>query len=115
MPTFYEPLHRKQYFLDGQKRVTWTKSSDEINTYDWDLTDELASGETVSSVATDVSGVTLNSGSLASPVYTLTVTGTEGSIRMTATLSTGRVLERDFIFVDKPQRNPDRNDYEWST
>ncbi len=112
--TFYEPIERTRHSRDGEGLIVYTKHMHEVDSYLWDLTDWLESGETVSSVTTDVSGVTLNSASLATPVVTLVVTGTDGSIRMTATTSAGRVKEQIFFFVAKPSGEI-RNDYQWST
>lgn len=114
MATYYQPTRRVEHYIDGEGVVVWTKFKDEIDDYVWDLTDALASGESVSSVATDVSGVTLNTGTLSSPTYTMTVTGTNGTIRAKATLSTGRVLHGAFKWLDRHDGRV-RNDYRYST
>jgi hypothetical protein len=87
------PLERQYYFTDRDGVLATVQRSDEIRTLSIDWTDLLADSETVSSVAYTSSGVTTSAPSLATPVSTVTVTGT-GELAITATLSTGRKLQR---------------------
>lgn len=61
----------------------------------WDLTDYLASAETVSSAAYADTGTVTSSKSVASPQVLFTMTGT-GETEVTATLSTGRIRQQVF-------------------
>ena len=93
----YNPLRRNPWFQDkdgAQARVK--ASADEVQVI-WDLTDHLASGETVSSAAYADSGITTSSKSVATPRITFTATGL-GETVVTATLSTGRTVERTYRF-----------------
>lgn len=87
------PLERTRYFTDRDGELATSKRNDEIIQLSLDFTDQLATSETVSSVATVASGVTLSSASLATPVWTANVAGV-GEVEVTATLSTGRKLQR---------------------
>jgi hypothetical protein len=87
------PLVRTPYFRDRDDVLATTKRSDEIVTLSLDWTDQLETAETVSSIAYSASGPTTSSPTLATPVSTVTVTGV-GELTVTATLSTGRKLER---------------------
>lgn len=85
-------LERSRYFQDDGALAT-SKREDEILTLSLDWTDQLATGESVSSVAYEANGVTTSGAALTSPVSTITVTGT-GWVEVTATLSTGRKLQK---------------------
>lgn len=76
--------------LDGIKSIV--QHPDEKRTFSVDWTHSLASSETISSVAYDASGVTVSGAALSSPTSTITVEGSGGSLKITATLSTGRKL-----------------------
>ena len=86
------PLQRTRWFRDRDGNLSTSKRYDEILGLSLDFTDQLATSETVSSVATETSGVTLTSPSLATPVWTANATGV-GTVEVTATLSTGRKLQ----------------------
>lgn len=86
------PLQRTRWFRDQDGNLATSKRYDEILGLSLDFTDQLATSETVSSVATSVSGVTLTSATLATPVWTANATGV-GTVEVTATLSTGRKLQ----------------------
>ena len=97
--TIYEPLARSRYFKDHEGVLSTSKAEDDELRVIWDLTDFLASGETVSSVAYEDSGATTSSKSVATPQILFTVTGI-GETTVTATLSTSRTVERTFRFYD---------------
>mgnify|MGYP001590501062 CR=1 FL=1 len=91
------PLERTRYFPFRDGIATTKAVDDEIQlVLDW--TDELASGETVSSAAYVDSGVTTSSKSVATPLTTCTVNKT-GYTTVTVTLSTGRTRERRVYFI----------------
>jgi hypothetical protein len=96
--TVFSPLERTRYFSyeDG---IATSKAQDDDIVHRWDLTDYLASGETVSSAAWVEHGPTVSSKSVATPVIIGTVTGL-GYVVITATLSTGRTVERTVYFLD---------------
>lgn len=92
MTTYYEPLERNRWWDDGDAYAT-TKREDEIVRWAHDWSDALQTSETVSSCAYDDDGVTRTNTSLASNVSSADVTGI-GEFEVTATLSTGRKLQR---------------------
>ena len=92
--------------MDG---LATTKAQDDELQVRWDLTDHLASAETVSSAAYVDSGVTTSSKSVATPVIIFTVAGL-GYTTVTATLSTGRTVEQRFFFLAK-DGSPTVSDY----
>jgi hypothetical protein len=106
--TFYEPLERNPWF-DYEDGIGMVKAEDDDIQVNWNLTDYLASGETVSSAAYEDSGVTTSSKSVSSPTITFTVTGL-GYTTVTATLSTGRTVEKTFYLIG-PQESPVPRDY----
>jgi len=98
--TLYEPIRRDSgFFRDLDGVPTHVKRADEIIQVNLDFTADLAGAETISSAAWEDSGITTSSRSLATPVATATVTGTNGETVVTATLSTGRKLQRKLRFV----------------
>lgn len=96
--TFREPLVRTRHFVDDDGAIAYVKADEDEIQITWDLTDYLASGETVSSAAYDDSGVTTSGKSVSSPNVIFTATGL-GETEVTATLSTGRTVERTFRFM----------------
>jgi hypothetical protein len=96
--TVFAPLERSRYFqhLDG---IATTKAKDDDVVFNWNLTDYLASAETVSSAVWVASGVTVSSKSVATPVVIGTVTGL-GYTTITATLSSGRTVDLTVYFLD---------------
>ncbi len=79
---------------DGALATTLMKETDDLRVV-WDLTDYLASAETVSSAAYADSGVTTSSKSVATPQVIFTITRI-GETEVQATLSTGRVVTQVF-------------------
>lgn len=91
----YPASERVEYSVDEDGVYWTTKHEDEVLLLRIDWTNLLESGETVSSVAyDDDSGLTLSGEALATPVSTVTITGT-GEVEVEATLSSGRLLRRD--------------------
>jgi hypothetical protein len=79
--------------LDGKGLVLIDDGDDkQIN---WNLTEYLASGETVSSAAYSDRGAVTSGKSVSSPTITFTITG-YGYTEVTATLSTGRNVTRKY-------------------
>lgn len=91
--TYYGPRNRFRYFRDDEGVLSATKREDEIIQLVLDWSRDLATGETIASVAYDSSGVTLSGTSSTATTSTCTVTGV-GETEITATLSTGRKLQR---------------------
>jgi hypothetical protein len=79
---------------DGVPFAVLNKNTDDLAVV-WDLTDYLASAETVSSAAYSDSGITTSSKSVATPQILFSVTGI-GETEVTATLSTGREVTQRF-------------------
>jgi hypothetical protein len=105
------PLERTRWYTDRDGVVATTKRYDETIEVAVDWTDQLATSETVSSVAYDASGVTTSGAALVSPVSTVTV-GRTGDLEITATLSTGRILQRLLRFVEEQTADEGReSDY----
>jgi hypothetical protein len=96
--TVFAPLERTRYFPyeDG---IATSKAQDDDVVFRWDLTDYLASAETVSSAAWVAHGPTVSSKSVSTPVVIGTVTGL-GYVVITATLSSGRTVEQTVYFLD---------------
>lgn len=86
------PLERTRYFRDRDGVLATSKRYDEIVQLVLDWTDQLASGETVSSVAYEDSGVTRSSTSNTTTTSTTSVTGT-GETEITVTTSAARKLQ----------------------
>lgn len=101
------PLRRRHNFTDDGGVESYTAREDEIRGWSHDWTDELASGETVSSAAYVDSGVTRSSVTLATPITSCNVTGL-GEFEVTVTLSTGRSLQKIVRFyADDGHRSED--------
>ncbi len=94
-----DPLERSRYFRDRDGVLATSKAEDDDLRVVLDLTDYLASGETVSSASYADSGVTTSSKSVATPQVLFTVTGT-GYTTVTVTMSTGRTVDRIVRFYD---------------
>lgn len=91
--TVYMPLERSRYFRDEDGALATTKREDEQLQLVIDWSDQLASGETISSVAYVDSGVTRSSTSNSTTTTTTTVTGI-GETEVSVTTSAGRVLQQ---------------------
>jgi hypothetical protein len=87
------PLERTRWFRDADDVLSTVKRSDEVVQLVINWVDALATSETVSSVAYVDSGVTRSSTSADTTTSTTSVTG-NGETEVTATLSTGRVLQK---------------------
>lgn len=94
--TVFAPLERSRYFDDGDAAAT-SKRTEEIIELRYDWNDALKAGESVSSIAYADSGVTTSSPALAANISSCNVTGL-GETTLTATLSTGRKLQRMFRY-----------------
>lgn len=79
---------------DGVPFAVLNKQTDDLAVV-WDLTDYLASAETVSSAAYSDSGITTSGKSVSTPQVLFSVTGI-GETEVSATLSTGRVVTQKF-------------------
>jgi hypothetical protein len=99
MSTYYEPLERNRWTVDGDGVPTITKTEDEVLSVPIDWTDRLASGETISTSTWTASGVTTSGAAETSQVTTIKVTGTNGYVINTVTTSAGQTLERRRNFV----------------
>ena len=101
------PSRGNSHFRDYDGLLTDAKFESEIVSFPWDLTDALASGESVSSVAYDgQSGLTVSAYSLATPVATFTITGT-GVLEAEATTSTGRKIKERFAWQARDEGESD--------
>jgi hypothetical protein len=107
MGTFYEPVERNRWSVDGNGNVWTSKTADEVLSVPIDWTDRLASGETISSSSWEASGVTTSGASLATPVATVKVTGTDGYVINTVVTSAGQTLQRRRDFVAPMGRRSD--------
>lgn len=102
------PLERSRYFTNEDGDLSTSKRSDEIVQLVLDWSDQLASGETISSVAYEDSGITRSSTSNTTTTTTTNVTGT-GYTEVTVTLSTGRKLQLVVRYYDS--EGPGPSDY----
>ncbi len=85
---------RWQPDVDDVPFAVLNKETDDLAVV-FDLTDHLASAETVSSAAYADSGITTSSKSVATPQVLFSVTGV-GETEVAVTLSTGRVVTQRF-------------------
>ena len=104
--TFYQPTVRSRWFKDRDGIVSTSKRSDEIIGVVINWAPQLATGETISSVAYEDSGVTRTGVSNSTTTSTCNVTGI-GYFIVTATLSTGRKLQDVRRFYDVCGANPE--------
>lgn len=112
MTSYFEPLYRQRFYRDHENIVTDQKRYNEVLVFDattplWDLSQVLASGETVSSVTWTESGglSTSDTGNTDTAVYaTISYTG---SVVVKVTTSTGRVFERMFQWLSTDQPTSD--------
>jgi hypothetical protein len=104
-----EPVRGGNRYFEYEDGLATTKAIDDDVKVIWDLTDYLASAETVSSAAYVDSGVTTSSKSVSTPQILFTVTGL-GYTTVTATLSTGRTVEQKFYYLDR--NRPVLTDYQ---
>ena len=73
----------------------------------WDLTDVVESGETVSSATyTAYNGLGVASTGEGNTTCYATITKT-GSVEITATMSTGRIFQREFMFASLDESESD--------
>lgn len=110
IPGFGDSRQRNRFWrdVDGTLSTSVTDSDEDIRVI-LDLTDYLASGETVSSAAYEDSGITSSSKSVSTPQVLFTITGI-GETKVTITLSTGREhIERVRTYL--AQSNTRRRDY----
>lgn len=96
--TVYAPRSRVSHYRDIDGAMATVIEDGELVALSVDWTDALASGETVSSVAYEASGPTIASVSLATPVWSATVTGT-GDLEVIATTSAGRKVARTLRYI----------------
>ena len=117
MTTFYTPLNRNLWTKDVDGIPTIEKEEDSVLDYSIDFTNDLAivdNGATISSVSYDASGVTVDSSSLATPVATVTISSTNGTIKATATTSNSKTIVKRLRFRS-PNTGRRINDYDYSS
>jgi hypothetical protein len=111
MATFREPIARTEYHIDGDGIPVFVRHRDMVGPISVDWTDALVSGETVSSSTWATDGVTTSGAALATPVATITVTGTDGSVTNTVVTSTSRTLVRVIRFRGVEDGHDTSSDY----
>lgn len=102
---------RRRFFRDVDGYLTAEKRYDEIVNYELDFSDDLVSGETISSQSWDASGVTISNEAISSPNgtdtgITFTVTGT-GTAEVTVTTSSSQKFQLMLCWEDGDYRNRD--------
>ncbi len=97
--TVYLPLERSRYFRDADDVLSTSKREDEIIQLVLNWSDQLASSETISSVAYSSSGVTTSGTSNTTTTTTASITGT-GETEITVMTSTSRKLQMVVRFYD---------------
>lgn len=97
-----------RWWRDTDGALATCARDDESIAVVWDLTDYVASAETVSSAAYVDDGTVSSSKSVATPQVLFTLLG-EGETEVTATLSTGRIRQQVFR-IYSPDASP-RSDY----
>lgn len=98
MPTAYTRPKRRPWFLNEDGEISFVNDPDATQSFVIDWSNELDSGETISSVAYTANGVTLGSTSNTTTTTTLPVTGTNGSVEVKVTTSASRVIVKDIWF-----------------
>ena len=91
MTTFFTPLNRNLWTKDLDGIPTIEKEEDSVQEYPIDFTNELYTNERILTATYDASGVTVDSFTLATPVCTPKVSGTNGNIKLTVTTADTRV------------------------
>lgn len=109
--TIYTERHRERRQGKWVSKHTWVTEmhEDETQSYTFDLSRDLDSGETISSVSYDDQGVTTSSQSNTSTTLTFTVTDTDGYTQASVTTSAGRVLVFIFRFAGVDEAQPERD------
>lgn len=99
--TLFLPTQRpgSGFFVDHDGVISRYKHRDDIFKLDIDWSDILASAESVSSIAYEVSGPTLSNQSLSSNTSSTDVTGL-GGVDITATTDASRTLTHRVRFYD---------------
>lgn len=99
--TYLQSERTEPWFRDVDGAVRSSKYLDETNTYVFDLTGQLASAETISSVSWTLTGFDTSSTSNTTATITATVSGV-GKIEAVVTTSTGRTIriERELVAVE---------------
>lgn len=92
-----------EFFRDKDGFLTTTKAYDAELTYDFDFTDMLDSGETITSATWEPSGPTITS-SLATPVVSVNVVGC-GTAKLTLTTNTQKRIENFRWIGEKRKRD----------
>jgi predicted dehydrogenase len=106
MPTLLIPKERQQWFRDKDRVWTYAqhREASEVHTFDYtDFLADLGSGITISSSAFTTSGVTTSSPSATTTATTVKVSGTDGSIKNTLTLSNSTTAVFTYRFVGVPE------------
>lgn len=93
--TLVLPIEPTPWFRGHDGLLTRAKREDEKFAETWDIEDQLASGETISSVAWEYSGITGSSETNTTTTFGVTVTGT-GTATAKITTSASRILEYKF-------------------
>lgn len=106
--TYRHPLKRQPWFVGHDGVPTTVKMYDDKLTYTFDLTDLLASGETVSSATWTSNGPTLTSASVSSPQHSITV---EGSGEADVVVATSASRELNFTYRWQAQDAAPLKDY----
>ena len=97
-PGFGSSRQASRWWRDTDGALATAARADESLAVVWDLTDYLASAETVSSAAYVDDGTVSSAKSVASPQILFTLAG-EGETEVSATLSTGRIRQQVFRIV----------------
>lgn len=109
--TLHLPIERSEFYLDHDRLPSVVKHRDEIKDYKIDWGEQLSSGETISSVDYEANGVDVDNSSLATPVSTVTISQSDGSLKVTATTSAGRKLVETLRFYSPAEGSDRASDY----
>ena len=85
--TNYQRVERNRFFVDRDGEQSVAQHDDEAETYAFDYTNALSTNETVTASSWDSSGVTTSGAALTTPVASIKVSGTDGWIENTATIT----------------------------
>lgn len=99
MSTFIIPKDESEYFIDREGRLTYVQHEEATRAYTLDWSDQLNTGETISTSTWDEEGVSVDSSSNTTTTTTATISQTNGAAKNTITTSAGRTEIKRIFFV----------------
>lgn len=104
MPTVIAADSRRHAFRDVDGVETVPKAEDAVMAYAVDWSDQLASGETISTATWTDDGVVCTGETISGGVTSAAVSGTNGATKVRITTSASRTLVTTINFIDTGDR-----------